>query len=131
MTAIRLALAEDAPSIAALANEVHAVPAVARPDVFKPVSDEVFTPAAMANLVRTDGHALWVAEDGGRGVGFAHAELRHAPEMPWGYAATIVALHSMGVTAALRSSGIGTKLLNAVWQFAREHGAREVQVTVW
>ena len=132
MITIRLATTDDAPALARISNEIHAMHVAGRPSDFKAAGNgEVFTADRMRSLIGTPGHFVWVADSGSDVAGFAHAVLSDEPDMPWRSAVRVLELKAMGVTAAHRGGGLGVQLLDAVYGAARAHGAREIRLTVW
>ncbi len=74
-----------------------------------------------AAVAGTDGHALFVAESGGRVVGFLHVFARPALEKP---AEGIV--KAMAVDTARRRGGIGRTLMSCAEDWAVERGFRSL-----
>lgn len=68
-------------------------------------------------------HAMFVAVDGGRGVGMAGGWL--GPDDP-----ALADLTSMWVDPAYRGQGVGRRLVTAVLDWARGRGARRLQLWV-
>ena len=130
MITVRRAIADDASALAEISNEVHAMHVVGHPSAFK-ARDDVFTLDRMRSLIVSDQHLVWVAVIDETIVGFAHAIASDEPDMPWRAATRVLELKAMGVTASRRGHGIGTRLLDAVLDAARERNAHEVRLTVW
>jgi ribosomal protein S18 acetylase RimI-like enzyme len=128
---IRPALVADAPAVAALAQETHAIHAAALPQVFQPATATVATPDDMARLAERPGHLLLVAVDGEAVVGYAHAEVQETPDTPYKRAAARLHVHAMGVTAAHRGHGVGRALLAAVRAEAASRGMDGVSLEVY
>ena len=71
----------------------------------------------------------FLAESGAEIIGFAQARFGSQPLSPLPGSAT--ELQRIYVDGAARSSGIGARLFAACAQYAREHGAQHMWLSVW
>lgn len=131
MVEILVARPEDAEAMSALAAEVQALHAGARPDVFKAPGPETLPPTTIRDRMATAGHLFWVAVVDGGVAGYAYVTVQQEPETSWKYAATVATLDQMGVAARSRRRGAGTALVAAARRSARAHGAHELRLNVW
>lgn len=80
--------------------------------------------AAYAELLTAAGHTVWVAEEAGAVIGFAHlrteAQLHHA--------ARVAELMELAVDAAWRGQGIGRALLDTAADFAAADGCIQIEL---
>ena len=109
---IRPMTAADAPAVADLTTQLG----------YPAGADETRSRLALLDA-RPDDHAVLVADEDGRAVGWVHVALYTSLES--GCAAS---LGGLVVDEAQRSGGIGAELLAAAEAWAREHGARRLVV---
>lgn len=135
---VRPARPADAESISALTAAVQALHAAARPDLFRPVSPDTFPPATVRALMAEPDRLFLVAEvasrdAGGRAtaVGHAYAEVQRRPATPLTHPLTRLYVHQMAVAAEHRGHGVGTRLLAALGEAARERGIGALALDVW
>jgi diamine N-acetyltransferase len=131
MIEVRLAESRDFPAVASLVQEVHALHALALPDVFQPPTTTVATAADLERLASRPGHLLLVAVRAGVAVGYAHAEVQEEPESAYKRGSTVLHVHAMGVTEAKRGRGVGRALLDAVRGAAAARGIERVSLEVY
>jgi GNAT superfamily N-acetyltransferase len=108
---IRSAKPEDTSKIAAISREFG----------YEPTEDEVA--ASLRDLLPRIDHVVLVAEDEGAVIAWGHARINRHIEIP-----QHAELVSMVVTRASRSQGIGSAIVSAVEQWAREQGERSLRV---
>ena len=126
---VRRAGPRDVDAILALAREVQAYHAAARPDLFTPDGSE--SPAeVVARIARGDG-AYWIATAGDAVAGYAYAHWQDEPASPWKHATRTLAIEAMGVAAAHRRRGIGERLWAAVREEALRQRVDRVLLNVW
>ena len=77
----------------------------------------------LAQLLSRPEHAVWVADDEGRIVGWLHAMLRLSLESP-----SYAEIAGLVVDENERSRGIGAQLTRIAEQWAREQGIHEMRV---
>jgi len=85
----------------------------------------------LANLLTKLDAAIFVGEVDQRIVGLAEVYLRQdegdSPKIPYRYGY----LQSLMVDESVRGQGIGTALVAAAEQWARDHGASEMRLETW
>ena len=128
---VRRATPADAPALAALVQEAHAVHAAALPTVFQPADRVVLTAAEAVAALAADGQLWLVAVEAGRAVGYAHAELQVTAATRYKQAQARLHVHAMGVAAPSRGRGAGRALLRAVRAEASARGVAEVTLEVY
>ena len=122
MINIRKAKTEDLARLEELYRELEEDAVLYQPEHF------VFSPAGtrseqMKDFLDSDTQAMFVAEDDGEVIGFAHVVLIKAKKVPCLKPETSLYLQDLVVTAEYRSRGIGTILLNEAKKYGRENGA--------
>ena len=128
--AVRRATPADVDGILAVAREVQALHAHARPDLFTSDGSESAADV-VARIGRTDEGAYWVAVVGGDIAGYAHALWQDEPASPWKHATRTLELRAMGVAASYRRRGIGERLWAAVREEAVRQRVDRVILNVW
>jgi GNAT superfamily N-acetyltransferase len=110
---VRTAHAADAPALARLSTQLG-YPA-----------EESAMPARLERLARDEDAHAFVATDGDVVVGMATVHLRYTIN----HDAPIAQLTLLVVDESTRTNGVGRLLVGAVEQFARERGAKRINVT--
>lgn len=87
--------------------------------------------AAIQKIIDNKDAVILVAEVDGRLVGLGEVYIREDPPNPLKVQHRYGHLQSMIVTEAYRGRGIGTKILEAVEQWAKERSAAEVRLDTW
>src|SRR5579862_8130481 len=131
MVEIRTATTNDSLAISAIAAEVQAFHASAKPGIFKPATPSPFPPETISSLLATPGHIFWVAVVGGSAAGYAYATVEDQPENAWKYPVSVLVLVQMGVKGEHRNRGVGSAIMGAVHREAVRRGVAEVRLTVW
>ena len=78
-----------------------------------------------------DNQDIIVAEADGKVVGFAHVILLEQKKIPCLKPEKVVYLQDLDVSEALRSQGIGSKLIDACKDYGRERGADFIRTQVF
>ncbi|HEV2457279.1 MAG TPA: GNAT family N-acetyltransferase [Ktedonobacterales bacterium] len=103
----------------------------AAPEFFRTTDSPPPTAVVIEDFLR-DGQGAWfLAEAGGRVVGFATVRLRPAADEPFLVPAVRAHVDSLGILPAWRRRGIGRRLMAAAEQWARQHDARRITLNVW
>jgi ribosomal protein S18 acetylase RimI-like enzyme len=126
----RSATSADLLSLCALGEEVNLIHHAAWPEVFAPPGMPEGNRDHWARSVGKDDATTIVAEEDDSLVGFITVSVAtesHTLLQPIRYAK----VGSVGVTVARRGKGIGPKLMELAEEWAIEHGAVEVRLTVW
>jgi ribosomal protein S18 acetylase RimI-like enzyme len=82
-------------------------------------------------LLRDDQGAWFLAEADEQILGFVTVRLRPAAHEPYLVPELRASVDSLGILPAWQRRGIGQRLMAAVEQWAREHGARRILLSVW
>lgn len=128
---IRQGTVEDYPQ----AHEVIAATFVfhqrAAPEQFRETDSPPPTHVWIEELLR-DGHGAWLlAEAEEQIVGFLSVRLRQAVHEPFLVPEVRAVVDNLGILPAWQRRGIGRQLMDAAEQWAREHGARRLILSVW
>lgn len=128
---MRRATPSDADRISEIAASVQELHAAALPSVFQ-VEARASLPAALisALLTRAD-HYVSVAQMRDTPDGYLYAELQRRPATPVKCPVERLYVHQMGVLPTTRCRGVGSALLDAVREFARDAGVTQLALDVW
>jgi GNAT superfamily N-acetyltransferase len=130
MSTIRRAELRDLTMLAALHEEVHRLHVQARPDQFQTAPDGVLEQRFREWIAASD-TKVWVAEIDGHVVGYAVQMRRHREPHPIARQRTWWEIDNLGVTATHRGRGIGTALIQAIIEDARQTGIPDVELASW
>jgi GNAT superfamily N-acetyltransferase len=127
---VRRATVDDAVAIAQLNAYVQRLHIKAAPEQFAPVdlvaSRKFFTDELM------DGCAVvWVAEVGGRPVGYLYAVEIHRPANPFTAEQHTLYIHHLAVDPTARRRGVGSALFQAAEQHARTQQLNGLRLDSW
>lgn len=126
---VRRAEPGDAAVVTALNAHVQRLHVDAEPERFTP-HDPVAVQEFFADRL-SDAGLLWLAEVGGRPVGYLYAELVLRPAGPFTAAVGAVHVHHLAVLPEARRHGAGAALLAAADAHARAHGVEELLLESW
>lgn len=127
---VRRATTRDMDGILAIAREVQALHAAARPDLFTPDGSESAA-EVVARIERAADGAYWVAVMDGEVAGYAYARWQDEPASSWKHATRTLEIQAMGVAASHRRQGIGERLWTAVRDEAVRQRVDRVILNVW
>ncbi len=100
-----------------------------RPDLFRPA-----TPSRSCEFfesyLNTDERQLWVAENENEIIGLVEWHVVIRPEQPTMFARRFAMVDSLLVTESMQRQGIGTALMKAVHNWAREREIIEIELNV-
>lgn len=102
-------------------KDISAITIISREFGYEPTEDEVA--ASLHDLLPRTDHVVFVAEDEGAVIAWGHARINRHIEV-----SQHAELVSMVVTRASRSQGIGSAIVSAVEQWAREQGEKSLRV---
>ena len=127
---IRLAVMDDLPGINVLHEQLHIQHIGYRPDIFAPIEQPVFDTLMIPYIEKPDKDIL-LSENGGRIDGYAAVSVcdtsKGAGEiLPF----TFIEVNELCVAGNAQGRGIGTALLDSVKQYARDRGAKFVELGV-
>lgn len=133
---IRLASTADLEALSKLYVDFHEFHVRAVPDRLLSLGeaeayDRSQLYAELEEIIRHDGSALFLAEVAGQVVGLAEVCVRQDEPNPARVSRTYGHLQSLMVDEGFRRRGVGTKLVEAAEQWAREKGAAEMQLQTW
>ena len=122
MVIIRKAKEEDFPRLEELYEELEKDAVLYQPEHF------VFSPKGtrseqMKEFLDSDFQVMFVAENDGEVIGFAHLVLIPAKKVPCLKSQTSLYLQDLVVASEFRSQGIGTILMNEAKKYGKENGA--------
>lgn len=128
---VRRACEKDLAGVHELLNQVLAVHAAGRPDIFR-AGTRKYTDAELLALFEDDAHPVFVAVgDDGAVLGHAFCELQdYRQSNSW---QPIMSLYIDDICVDEKSRGkhVGTALYQHVIDFARENGCHNVTLNVW
>ena len=128
---IRRAGVEDFEVFNRLILEVHRLHVQHSARIFRDPEDGViFSKQHLDEILAGGDAALFLADAGGTAVGFALVMLRRAPDAAMFVPRTFAMVDSIGVTEAHQSRGVGKALMAAVGEWAQEHGAGSIELSV-
>ena len=128
MASIRRAVKEDMEVLAGLYTLLEGDAVMYQPEHFVMSGGA----ARLTEEMFGDGkQVMFVAEEGGKVVGFAHAVMLEARDIPCLRPQRNVYIQDMVVERGCRSCGIGSRLMDAVKQFGRDGGAEFVRTQVF
>jgi ribosomal protein S18 acetylase RimI-like enzyme len=87
--------------------------------------------ANLEKIISHDDSALFVAKVAGQVLGFVEIYVRQDEPNPARVSRTYGHLQSLMVDEGFRRRGVGTRLVEAAEQWAREKGAAEMQLDTW
>ncbi|MBN1371608.1 MAG: GNAT family N-acetyltransferase [Anaerolineaceae bacterium] len=123
----------DIPTLSALHRELHALHVDHEPHLFcfppEPEWDAWFEERTDA-ILSAPAEALLLAEMDGNPVGFVHLLLRNPPPLPIFTPRLFCSVEEIGVAATCQHCGTGQALMRAAEQWARDHGASTLELSV-
>ena len=122
MVKIRIGKPEDAARLEELYTELELDAVMYQPQHFV-MSPKGTRTQQMEEFWDSDHQRMFVAEDDGEVIGFAHAVLIKSKDVPCLKPELAVYLQDLVVTASYRSKGIGTQLMDVVKEYGRENNA--------
>src|SRR5579883_1174065 len=127
---VRLATSEDIPAIVPIACESQNKHAQAYPDLFRPDTPG-FTVEYMQSLLEDDTRAIYVAELDGRIIGYALLRMSTLTFLEVFYPRRVAHIHDIAVSEACQRQGVGRMLFEHCTEWARDHHADNLELTVW
>lgn len=128
---IRLAVAGDELTLAALNAPAQQAHVAAHPEVFRPARRRDVADW-FGDLLKSPTAAAWIAEDDdGVPVGYVLAQYHERPEGPFVVARRWCEIDQLAVAAPQQRRGVARALVDAVVADARANGVRDVELCVW
>jgi ribosomal protein S18 acetylase RimI-like enzyme len=127
---ITVATAEDAAVIAKLSETIHSLHCQLSPNYFQSASRETVVAELAKILVEKDTHAL-VAWENDAPIGYCVLKIIEREPNPWTCGFRRLLVDQLSVEAEWRRRGVGTRLMEAAFHFAREQEIQEVTLEYW
>ena len=129
---IRRATEKDIPEIMGLLAQVNMVHHIGRPDLFK-AGGTKYTPEELGGLLHDDDRPIFAAVDEGkdRMLGYAFCMFQKHENDSNLTDITTLYIDDLCVDENLRGQHVGSRLYEAVLDFARENGCYNVTLNVW
>jgi GNAT superfamily N-acetyltransferase len=127
---VRPAVPGDHAQLCELFDELDELHRNARPDIFRKPAGDARSRDDMAWLMDGEGGTILVADAGDRLLGVAVALLKNPPSHPLLVARKIVEIDNIVVRRRYHRQGIGSRLVTACVEWARQRGADEVEIAV-
>ncbi len=112
-----------------LVQQVHTLHANSRPDIFYNV--DPLTQQDYQSFIQNENVIALSAVSAGKVIGYACAELRHAPKDPILKPRIVAHLNVLSVSPDFQKHGAGKALLLAAEAEARRRGASSMELQVW
>jgi 3-phosphoshikimate 1-carboxyvinyltransferase len=128
---IRRARPADYDGLCALTQEVNDLHCQHLPQIFRQPSGPIWDREILAGLMQDDKVGLFVAEGGGRLLGFVHVLLRDAPSLPVMAPRRYAMVDSVSVTREARRQGLGCRLMEQAQAWAEAQGATTIELNVY
>ncbi len=128
---IRRATHADTVALARLNATIQALHADALPTFFKQPTEFTFPPARFAELLDKPDTVIFLAEVDGAPAGYLYADTTPAMETSSTYALERVWIHHIGVEPEFQRHGVGTALIDAAWELARDLGIGTLALSTW
>lgn len=127
---IKPATQDDLASICELADQVNATHHYELPHIFTHPEDSKGSMEFWSNQLKADNSTFLVAKNNDSVVGFITANLTENVENPFLTSTKVCRVSTVIVSECLQKQGIGSKLMGAVENWAREFGAKDISLTV-
>ncbi len=128
---IRAAEPRDIPELQRLYRQGDSHHAALLPEIFQPVEGDARGNDLIQKLIDRDDADYLVAELDGQVVGFVSVERASHPSYPLFRPYEFALIENAVVDESHRGKGVGSVLFRAAIDWARRHGLRRVQTTVW
>ncbi len=127
---VRRATMADYERLCELYRQVDAHHVVVHPELFRMV-EPPRERAHIQEILQGADSTIFVAEVGEVIAGFALVFVKDAPPVPVMVPRRFAVVDTLGVDEQYRRRGVGRALMEQAEQFAREHGARDIELSVY
>lgn len=132
MVTIRKGTKSDAPLLARLNAAVQSMHYEQVPTFFKPPqADNPDLIALFVDRLNREDHIVYIAELDGQAVGHVVCVVQRRPDNPFTFAVNRLHIDEMSVDERYRRQGIGSALMNQVFELVRERDLSQVTLNVW
>jgi ribosomal protein S18 acetylase RimI-like enzyme len=128
---VRKATADDYNNVCELFNEIDALHRDNLPHIFQRPSGSAREQDYYLGLIADENVGLFVAEVGGRLVGFVHATVRDAPAFPVFVSRRYAIVDGIVVRAEFQTRGLGRILMDKMQEWAITKGATSIELNVY
>jgi len=130
MLSIRRGSEEDVDSLLPLKVSAHALHVAERPDFFKHMSQDEVSVWLREALAEKSTN-MWVAEDGGKPIGYVLARQRERQETRFSVARQWCEIDEIVVEASHRRRGAARALMTRAIAHAQELGLHAIELSTW
>lgn len=116
--------------IARLNQHVHALHAALYPGYFKAYKFEEIR-RFFQRIIYDTNYVFLVIKDGEEALGYAWIEIRNYPETVFTKSYQTVYVHQLSIVSSRQNKGYGTKLMEAIYDIARQKGIEKVELDYW
>ncbi len=127
---VRRATMADYERLCELYRQVDAIHVAAWPDLYR-MAEPPRERAHIQEKLEGEASTILVAEAEGEIAGFAEVIVRETPPVTVLAPRRFAVVDTLGVDEKYRRAGVGRALMEQAEQFAREHGARDVELSVY
>ncbi len=128
---VRKATTGDYNSLCELFDEIDALHRDNLPHVFQKPSGVAREQVYYLGLIADENVGLFVAEAGGKLVGFVHAIIRDTPAFPVFVPRRYAIVDGIGVKSEFQNHGIGRTLMDEMQEWAIAKGATSIELNVY
>ena len=128
---IREATEKDFNEMDRLFKQLDGIHSDAHPEMFNKPIDHVRTAEMLSEIIQNENKILIVAVDDNHIVGIANAEIESAPNFPLFKKRKWLLISTIVVDETQRGKGIGNKLLDNLYEWAKKNNVHEAELTVY
>jgi ribosomal protein S18 acetylase RimI-like enzyme len=128
---IRRASAGDIPLLIELTDEIQALHAKVRPDLFIYPQDRSAVGRHFEQIFASEDKHVLLLEVGGQVEGHLIAEIRRVAATAFTYPVSYLFIHQIGVRTAAQRRGHGQQLMTAASDLARGNDLSEIRLDYW
>lgn len=128
---VRKATANDYNSLCELFDEIDALHRDNLPHIFQKPGGAAREKDYYSGLIADENVGLFVAETGGKLVGFVHAIVRETPDIPVFVPRRYAIVDGIVVKSGFQNRGIGSMLMDKMQEWAIAKGATSIELNVY